>query len=203
VIAWRDGAKALAAGDAELALARFDRASQLSPRAPLFQMDAVMALAHLARWDEVDRRLGGIVAQWRDDPRLPATLAMIGLARGDLNGVERQLQEDTGSSGLMAEQYFLTLLWKGDSAKADAFAESRLAHGSDSERGLWRERLVGDAAFPTGNIPRARDYYEASLAEHPRPSSVWVKLSDVYFKLGDLEKERAFRERVYGTLRER
>ena len=202
VIAWRDGAKALAAGDAELALARFDRASQLSPRAPLFQMDAVMALAHLARWDEVDRRLGGIVAQWRDDPRLPATLAMIGLARGDLNAVERQLQEDTGSSELMAEQYFLTLLWKGDSAKADAFAESRLAHGSDSERGLWRERL-GDAAFLTGNIPRARDYYEASLAEHPRPSSVWLKLSDVYFKLGDLEKERAFRERVYGSLRER
>jgi len=30
-----------------------------------------------------------------------------------------------------------------------------------------------------------------------------LKLSDVYFKLGDLEKERAFRERVYGSLRER
>src|SRR5262249_54979523 len=57
VIAWREGAKALNAGDAELALARFDRASQLSPSAPLYQMDAVMALAHLTRWDEADRRL--------------------------------------------------------------------------------------------------------------------------------------------------
>jgi tetratricopeptide (TPR) repeat protein len=165
-------------------------------------MDAVMALAHLARWDEVDRRLPGIVPQWRDDPRLPATLAMIGLARGDLDAVERQLRENAKSSGLMAEEYFLTLLWKGDSAGAEAFAESMLAHGSDSERGWWRERL-GDAAFLTGDIPRARDYYEASLAEHPRPSSVWLKLSDVYFKLGDLEKERTFRERVYGGLRER
>jgi hypothetical protein len=201
-LAWSDGARALAAGDAGFALARFDRASQLSPSAPLFQMDAVMALAHLARWEEVDRRLAGIVPQWRDDPRLPAALATIGLARGDLNAVERRLREDPEPSGPMAEQYFLALLWNGDSARAEAFAESRLAHGSNSERALWRERL-GDAAFLTGNIPRARDYYEASLAGHPRPSSVWLKLSDVYWKLGDLEKERAFRERVYGTLRER
>ena len=202
VIAWRDGARALTAGDAELALARFDHASQLSPSAPLFQMDAVMALAHLARWDEVDRRLAGIVPQWRDDPRLPATLAMIGLARGDLDAVERQLREGAESSGLMAEQYFLALLWKGDSARAEGFAGKMVAHGSDSEQGLWRERL-GDAAFLAGSIERARDCYEASLAQHPRPRSVWLKLSDVYYKLGDFEKERAFRERVYGGLRER
>jgi len=200
VIAWREGARALTAGDAGLALARFELASRLSPSAPLFQMDAVMALAHLGRWDEADRRLAGIVTQWRDDPRLPATLAMIGLARGDLDAVERQLREHAESSGLMAEEYFLTLLWKGDSAGAEAFAGTMLARGS--ERGLWRERL-GDAAFLTGDIQRARDRYEASLAEHPRPSSVWLKLSDVYFKLGDPEKERSFRERVYGGLRER
>jgi tetratricopeptide (TPR) repeat protein len=202
VIEWRDGARALEAGEAEFALARFDRASQLSPSAPLFRMDAVMALAQLARWDEVDRRLAAILPRWRDDPRLPATLATIGLARGDLDAAERQLREDAESRGLMAEEYFLTLLWKGDSARAEAFAESMLAHGSASERGLWRERL-GDAAFLTGNIQRARAYYEASLAGHPRPRSVWLKLSDVYFKLGDLEQERAFRERVYGSLRER
>ncbi|MBK5290550.1 MAG: hypothetical protein JJE04_02515, partial [Acidobacteriia bacterium] len=202
VIAWRKGAMALEAGDAEYALAQFDRASRLSPSSPLFEMDAVMALAHLARWDEVDRRLAGILPQWRDDPRLPATLAMIGLARGDWNAVERQLRQDAESSGLMAEQYFLVLLWKGDSARAEGFAESMLARGSNSERSLWRERL-GDAAFLTGDIQRARDFYEASLAEHSRPSSVWLKLSDVYCKLGDMEKERAFRERVYGGLRGR
>jgi tetratricopeptide (TPR) repeat protein len=202
VIAWSDGARALRGGDAELALARFDRASQLSPSAPLPRMDAVMALAHLARWDEVERRLAAIVPQWRDDPRLPAALATIGLARGDLDAVERQLREGAESRGLLAEEYFLTLLWKGESARAEAFAESMLARGSGSERGLWRERL-GDAAFLTGSIQRARAYYEASLAEHPRPRSVWLKLSDVYFRLGDLEQERAYRERVYGSLRER
>ena len=200
VIAWRDGARALAHGDADVALAGFDRASQLSPSAPLPQMDAVLVLAHLARWDEVDRRLAAIVPQWCDDPRLPAALAMIGLARGDLDAVERQLREGAESRRLLAEEYFLTLLWKGDSARAEAFAESMLARASASDRALWRERL-GDAAFLTGDIQRARGYYEASLAEHPRPRSVWLKLSDVYFKLGDLEQERAYRERVYGTLR--
>jgi tetratricopeptide (TPR) repeat protein len=202
VIAWREGASALTGGDAELALSRFDRASELSPSAPLFQMDAVMALANLARWDEVDRRLAGIVPQWRNDPRLPVTVAMIGLARGNLDAVEHQLREGAELKGLMAEEYFLTLLWKGDPARAEAFAGAMLARGPDSERWIWRERL-GDAAFLTGNIQQARDYYEASRSEHPQPASVWLKLSDVYFKLGDLEKERAFRELVYGALRDR
>jgi tetratricopeptide (TPR) repeat protein len=124
------------------------------------------------------------------------------LARGDLDAVERQIREGAESSGLMAEQYFLTLLWKGDFSRADRFAESMLARGTGKDKSLWREHL-GDAAFLIGDIQRARGFYEASLAEHPRPSSVWLKLSDVYFKLGDIEKERTFRERLYGGLRER
>ena len=202
VIAWHDGATDLTAGDAESALTRFDRASEISPSAPLFQMDAVMALAYLGRWDEVDRRLAVVLPPWRDDPRLPVALAAIGLARGDLDAVDAQLRNSAESNGLMAEEYFLTLLWKGDSIGAARFADTMLAHGSQAERSLWRERL-GDAAFLTGNIQQARDDYEASLAAHPRPGSVWLKLSDVYFKLGDLEKERVFRERVFGRLRGR
>jgi tetratricopeptide (TPR) repeat protein len=77
-----------------------------------------------------------------------------------------------------------------------------LARKHDSGQSLWRERL-GDAAFLAGNMEQARERYEASLAGDPWPSSAWLKLSDVYYKLGDLEKERTFRERVYGGLRER
>ena len=202
VIAWRAGNAALNAGDAKFALAQFDQASLLAPSSRLFKMDTVMALAYLARWDEVDQRLTGIAPQWRDDPRLPATLAILGLARGNLDAVERQIRDGAESSGLMAEQYFLTLLWKGDFSLADRFAESMLARSIGKDKSLWREHL-GDAAFLTGDIERARGFYEASLAEHPRPSAVWLKLSDVYFKLGDMEKERTFRERVYGGLHDR
>ncbi len=193
VIAWRAGVEALQASEAEAALEQFDRASRLSPSSPLFKIDAVMALAHLARWEEVDRRLAGIIPVWRGDPRLPAALAVIGLARGDLDAVERE------SSGPLAEQYFLGLLWQGESTRAEQFAEGMLARAAVPEQSLWRERL-GDAAFLSGNTGRARGLYELSLDGHPQPGPVWLKLSDVYFKLGDLEKERTFRERIYGGL---
>lgn len=196
VIAWRAGAEDLRSDEAESALRHFERASQLSPSAPLFKMDAVMALAHLARWEEVDRRLAAIVPLWRGDPRLPTALAMIGLARGDLGALERE------ANGPLAEQYFLALLWKGEATRAEQFAGSMLANAAAPAQAIWRERL-GDSAFLTGNTERARGLYEASLAEHPQPASVWLKLSDVYFKLGDLERERAFRERIYGGLRGR
>jgi len=202
VIAWHDGADELASGDARSALAQFDRAARLSRSAPLIEMDAVMALASLGRWNEADLRLANAAPLWRDDPRLPSALAALGLARGDLDAVVVQLCEGAELNGLMAEEYFMALLWKGDSIAAEQFASAMLARTHDSGQSLWRERL-GDAAFLAGNMEQARERYEASLAGDPWPSSAWLKLSDVYYKLGDLEKERTFRERVYGGLRER
>ena len=200
VMAWRAGVDKLVARDAKSALAEFDRAARLSPSAPLIEMDAVMALAALGRWDEAGLRLANVAPLWRDDPRLPAALAALGVARGDLDAVAVQLREGAEMDGLMAEEYFLALLWKGDSIAAEQFAGAMLARGQ--EQNLWRERL-GDAAFLAGNMEQARERYEASLVGHPSPSSVWLKLSDVYYKLGDLETERTLRERVYGSLRER
>lgn len=195
VLAWRQGVDALRAGNAEGALQRFEQATRLVPHAPLFAMNAVIALVHLQRWEEVDRRMAAIVPHWRGDVRLPVTLALVGLARGDFDGAE--------STGLPAEEYFLALLWKGDAARARGFAEGMLERSRDAAaQSGWRERL-GDAALLTGDAVRARDLYEASLAGHAQPQPVWRKLSDVYFKLGDAAQERSYRERVYGGLRGR
>jgi len=202
VVVWRQGEAALRQGQPKLALDLFEQASRLAPSARLVQLDAVLALAHLARWEDVDQRLSRIAPHWRDDPRLPATLAIIGLARGDLEGVERQLRDSAASNGVLAEQYFLTLLWKGESARADAFALQMLTRSSDAGKAQWQERR-GDAAFISGDIRQARALYDTSLEGHAHPASVWLKLSDVCFRLGDLEQERAFRQRVYGALRER
>ncbi|MCC6540352.1 MAG: hypothetical protein IT162_22590 [Bryobacterales bacterium] len=200
--AWREGVAALHGGDASLALERFEQAAQLAPRAPLFPMNAVIALVHLKQWDEVDRRLAAITPLWRGDVRLPATLALIGLARGDYAATERALREGTESTGLLAEEYFLALLWKGDAAHASAFAQTMLARGNPAAQSWWRERL-GDAAFLFGDTAGAREFYEASLAAHHQPRVVWLKLSDVYFRLGDAARERSYRERVFGGLRGR
>lgn len=201
VAEWRAGNAALSSGEARAALAHFDRASALVPTASLYKMNSVMALTHLERWDEVDRRLAEAAADWRADSRLPVALVRIGLARGDLDGVERQLRQGAEANGMMAEQYFLVLLWRGETGRAERFAE---AMGAADGRGrqFWQERL-GDAAFLAGDVARARVRYEAALDGNAWRGPIWSKLSDVYFKLGDLAKEREFRELVYGTLRAR
>lgn len=202
VIEWRAGDAALREGAAEMALAHYERASALAPAGVLFRMNAVMALAQLSQWEEVDRRLPALMAEWRGDSRLPVALVRIGMARQDLDGVERALRQGAEASGILAEQYFLTLLWRGETARAEAFAEAMRARSgaAASERALWQERL-GDAAFFAGDVARALRQYEAALAGHGWPATVWSKLSDVHFKLGDMAKERDYRERVYGSLR--
>jgi tetratricopeptide (TPR) repeat protein len=185
ITAWRRGVAALESGEAEAALAHFEHASQLTPSAALYQLDAVIALAHLDRWQEVDARLPAIAAIWRGDPRLPVALAQLGLARGDFASAD--------ATALTLEQQFLVLLWQGPPSRAESFAATQRDQAATPEdRTAWEERL-GDAAFLAGDTARARRHYEASQA--------WLKLADVCYQLGDLESEREFRERVYGRLR--
>jgi hypothetical protein len=92
VLLWKGGCSALQRGDAEPALERFTRAIERAPAGTMYEVSAVLSLAALGRWDQVDVRLAGLHAAWKDDPRLPLLLAMIGLARSDLEGAERPLR---------------------------------------------------------------------------------------------------------------
>jgi hypothetical protein len=77
-------------------------------------------------------------------------------------------------------------------------AEAAEARGEPAA--LWHER-VGDAAFLAGDAARALAWYEKSHAARPDSFLLATKLSDVHFTLGDLERERRYREAVYGSLR--
>ncbi len=66
--------------------------------------------------------------------------------------------------------------------------------------GRWIER-AGDAAFYDSEYLEARRRYEESLPLLADPAQIYLKLSDTYFKLGDLELERVYREKIYGSLR--
>jgi tetratricopeptide (TPR) repeat protein len=92
VLLWKGGCAALQRGEAETALERFTKALERAPGATMYDASAVLSLAALDRWDQVDVRLAGMHGAWRDDPRLPLLLAMIGLARADLAGAERPLR---------------------------------------------------------------------------------------------------------------
>ena len=105
-------------------------------------------------------------------------------------------------AALTADLRFYVLLWQRRYDDARYYAE-RMTTLFDKMRlpsGRWLERR-GDAAFYAGDYVEAQSGYEASLAKRDDPSSVLLKLSDVHFKLGNLELERHYREKIYGSLR--
>jgi hypothetical protein len=66
-------------------------------------------------------------------------------------------------------------------------------------RAQWLER-AGDAAFLDHDPRGAREAYTRALEEDAHRASALLKLSDVAFALGDLDGERVYRERIYGSL---
>jgi hypothetical protein len=239
---WSEGCESMKRGEARAALAAFERADQLASSGKIYAMDALLALAALEQWQEVDVRLSRIYSEWQGDLRLPVALAMIGMARQNLQEAEQwlrapaeQVSEEIGQelvgrlrSGeiseamleslrssfpdnwadylrdtFIAEEYFFVLLWKNQLPEAEQFAQ-RMVERYQSLRipsSKWLERL-GDAAFLSGNFSAALQRYEESLKNHKSDAAVLVKLSDIHFRLGDLAKERFYREKIYGRLRQ-
>ena len=65
----------------------------------------------------------------------------------------------------------------------------------------WAEK-IGDAAFMQADFSGALQRYAGILEADPDHADprILQKMSDVYFRLGDFDKERLYRERVYGHL---
>ncbi len=102
---------------------------------------------------------------------------------------------------LLCEEYFFVLLWRGEYGEARRFATEmtqRLAFLA-APQAQWLER-AGDAAFLDHDPRGAREAYTRALEEDANRASALLKLSDVAFALGDLDGERAYRERIYGSL---
>ena len=88
---WVDGTAALNSGKAAIALERFESAYRLAPGGKIYELNAILSLAALNAWQQVDTRLLGIYADWVNDIRFPAALAMIGIARKNLAQAEEWL----------------------------------------------------------------------------------------------------------------
>jgi tetratricopeptide (TPR) repeat protein len=103
---------------------------------------------------------------------------------------------------LVCEQYFFVLLWQRSFDLAQQYASRMVERNKQLgiTAWLWRER-AGDAAFLAQSYREAHRLYEESLRENANNTSVLLKLSDIYFLFGDLNKEQTYREKVYGTLR--
>ncbi len=105
-------------------------------------------------------------------------------------------------AALSSETRFFVLLWQGRHAEARAYAErmGRQFQRMELDAAIWLER-EGDASFYAGDYQAARSRYEKSLERAAKPDSLYLKLSDTHFKLGELDLERFYREKIYGSLR--
>ncbi len=108
---------------------------------------------------------------------------------------------DLVSTALSAELRFYVLLWQKRYQEARDYAArmTLLLRRMELPEGRWVERAA-DAAFYDGEYLEAQSRYEESLRLLQNPAQVYLKLSDTHFMLGNLELERFFREKIYGSL---
>lgn len=102
---------------------------------------------------------------------------------------------------LATEQHFHLALLDGRTAEARDYAlqmAKRLVAIGAPAAG-WLER-AGDAAFARRDLDEARQLYGEAKAAGGRETPILLKLADVHFLLGDLEVEKALREKFYGSL---
>jgi tetratricopeptide (TPR) repeat protein len=210
---WAAGCRLLAAGDAAAALRQFESGADLAPEARRPRLAAVLALAGLGRFEDVDRRWATLESEWGTDPLYPVVMACLGLARGDPEEAERWLRgpaeavagllaERNARERRMVEQYFYALLWIDRAHDAERVALAAIAGLEDAGQTVtaWVER-AGDAAVFLGDHSRGLGRYEEALEADPDAPRLLLKLSDLHFLLGDDEGERELRERIYGSLR--
>jgi tetratricopeptide (TPR) repeat protein len=101
--------------------------------------------------------------------------------------------------GPLAEQYYYVLLWKGRYSEAREYSQ-RVLQLQKAPVSTWLER-TGDALFFEGRYIPAGQFYEQALKADPKRTAAYLKLSDVWFQLGNREKERFYREGIYGVLK--
>jgi tetratricopeptide (TPR) repeat protein len=190
----------------------FRRAAALAPEGALFAPSEILALARLARWNDVEQRLSALSWSWHADPRYGVLLAIVGEGRKNLEEAEHWLRSTAeGGEGegegdvepLVTRAYYYVLASKGEHARAQEYAERMArqrtrAGGSPVE---WLER-AGDAALRQRRLAEARALYEEGRRLAENPTAALLKLSDVAFLEGDLKTERRYREQIYGRLRE-
>jgi tetratricopeptide (TPR) repeat protein len=100
---------------------------------------------------------------------------------------------------LVAEQYYHVLLWLGRFGEAEGFASRVAARLSEGKVNNARWLVfAGDASFHLGSFERAAQWYDRAIEGAARfRGLVYARLADANFKLGKVERERLYREKLY------
>ncbi len=218
--AFRAGCSALARDDFEEASLLLAVAVEKTPESDLYRAARILALAEEGRWPETEAELAALGPQFETDPRFPAFIAGLAEALGDpataeawvpaWQGLSSSLAADSSQAEveveLTAVAGFGLLLRQARASEAEELARGRAALLRDSgARAVWLER-AGDAAFLAGNSDLADAHYLQALELLPEDAGggrarLDLKRADVLWAQGDVEGERAVRERYFGRLR--
>jgi hypothetical protein len=158
-----------------LAARQFRTLATANPHAPIYPLAELAALVQSSDEETARERWQQLQPLLKDDPRYGMLAAMM--------GEETETQDD--------ETRYYLLLWKADYPRAATLAE----------KNHWPERAA-DALFLSGSPTTARPLYEAALRANPNAYWPTLKLSDIAHVLGDAQKEKEYREKMYGALRE-
>ncbi|HEV8702961.1 MAG TPA: hypothetical protein VGV60_16950 [Candidatus Polarisedimenticolia bacterium] len=175
------------------------------PRLPL-----LLAMIALSRGDPAaaEQPLRPPAEGVPDDPR--SECALVAVSRRIDPGLVRMIQgrfpDDWRAclhEALRPEEYFDVLLLRQAYREASRYAKRTADHmkAMSLPAADWLERQ-GDAAFLAGEAQDALRLWETSADGAAPHVALMLKLSDAHHLLGDLTKERAYREAIYGSLHE-
>jgi len=128
-----------------------------------------------------------------------------GKLNGDLLASFREKQsamwEEAIAEFIVAEQYFYLLLWSNRHHEALEYAQAMTQYLAKHHlpTTLWQTR-IGDSYFISQDYTAALSQYQQVLNVSIYKTSLLKKMSDIAFVLGDIQKEKHYREQVYGTL---
>lgn len=105
--------------------------------------------------------------------------------------------QEIQSRPLLAEEYYYGLLW--DEQRIQAFSHASHIYDELTRaqvKSFYWQMLAGDAQFYLGKNQEALSLYKEALKITPDKYkySLWGRLTDVYFNLGDLENEKIYRK---------
>jgi len=102
---------------------------------------------------------------------------------------------------LLMRHYFFVLLWEKRYSEATQYAAEIIeALNKKGIPAAWWIEHSGDVALLSGSYQEAIALYERSIQPHSE-RRIYQKLADAYHLLNNLERERFYREKIYGTLR--
>ncbi len=101
---------------------------------------------------------------------------------------------------LNAEQKYFNLLWQGKYIEALRFAYEidELYSVLNVTSLRWLE-YIGDTYFFMGEYNQALKFYKNTMINNVGKSHIYLKMSDIYYLLGDINKEKLMREKIYGA----